>query len=336
MFHKLNIKVLVIILVILVAVIFIIDMMGDKERSFRSEIIEVDTASITSVVINIPKDQVEIVLSRTGSSSDWIVMSEGNKYPADISVVKNILSQLNDIKAERVAATSKDKWDQFEVSDSTGTRVILKDGNTEVADLYVGKFSYAQPPQGAQQNPYQQQRGKMTSFVRLEDENEVYAVDGFLKMSYQNDVNSYRDKNLVNVNKEDISRMVFQYPDNQTFSLTRNNEQWLINGQMADSASAVAYINKIFKLTSSNFVDPATVKTGGAAYTLRIEGNNFTPIDLHAYPSDSTTQYVITSSLNTGAEFDGAKAKLFEKIFVQEPEFLPKENVTNQLIPYGE
>jgi hypothetical protein len=326
MFHKLNIKTLIIILIILVAAIVVIDMMGDKERSFRSEIIEVDTAGITSVLISIPKDQVEITLSRTGGSSDWVVMAEGNKYPADVSVVRNILSQLNDIKAERIAATSKDKWDQFEVSDSTGTRVILKDGKKEVADLYVGKFSYTQPPQGAQQNPYQQQRGKMTSFVRLEDEKEVYAVDGFLKMSYQNDVNSYRNKNLVNVNKNDISKLTFNYPDNENFNLTKNNDQWLLNGQMADSTGMAKYLNKIYRLTSSNFVDPSTLKTSDATYRLHIEGNNFTPIDLWAYPSDSITQYVITSSINTGAEFDGAKSKLFEKIFVPQTELIFNEN----------
>ncbi len=326
MFHKLNIKTLIIILIILAAVVVVIDMMGDKERSFRSEIIEVDTAGITSVLITIPKDQVEIILSRTDGSSNWVVMSEGNKYPADMNVVRNILSQLNDIKAERVAATNKEKWDQFEVSDSTGTRVILKDGKKKVADLYIGKFSYAQPPQGAQQNPYQQQRGKMTSFVRLEDEKEVYAVDGFLKMSYQNDVNSYRNKNLVNVNKNDISRLAFKYPGNKNFNLTKNNDQWLIDGQMADSASIAGYLNKIGMLTSSNFVDPTTLKTSDATHSLLIEGNNFTPVNLLAYPSDSAIQYVITSSINTGAEFDGAKSKLFEKIFVPKTELMPKIN----------
>ena len=325
MFHKLNIKTLVIILIVLAAVILIIDMMGDKERSFRSEIVEVDTASVTAIHITIPKDQVEIILSKTGSSSDWEVLSQGNKYPADVNVVKNILSQLNDLKAERVAATSKDKWDEYEVSDSAGTRVVLMDGKKKLADLYVGKFSYAQPPQGSQQNPYQQQRGKMTSFVRLEDEKEVYAVDGFLKMSYQNDVNSYRNKTLVNVGKNDISRLVFSYPDNENFSLTKNNEQWLIGGQIADSASMVGYLNKLYRLTSSNFVDPSTIKISDATYSLRIEGNNFTPIDLWAYPSDSITQYVITSSINPGAEFHGSKSKLFENIFVAETDFLPDE-----------
>ncbi len=326
MFRKLNIKTLVIILVILAAVILIIDMMDDKERSFRSEIIEVDTANVTAVHITIPMGNVEIILSRTGGSADWSVLSEGNKYPADINVVSNILSQLNDIKAERVAATSKDKWEQYEVSDSTGTRVILMNGKKEVADLYIGKFSYAQPPQGSQQNPYQQQRGKMTSFVRVEDEKEVYAVDGFLKMSYQNDVNSYRNKSLVNVNKDDISRLIFNYPDNENFSLTKNNDHWLIEGQMADSANTVGYLNKIYRLTSSNFVDPSTLKISDATYSLRIEGNNFMPIELMAYPSDTITGYVVTSTVNPGAEFDGFKSKLFEKVFIGQSEFLPEEN----------
>ncbi len=326
MFHRLNIKTLIIILIILAAVVIVIDMMGDKERSFRSEIIEVDTTRITSVLITIPKDQVEIVLTRTGGSSNWVVMSEGNKYAADMNVVKNILSQLNDITAKHVAATSKDKWDQFEVSDSTGIRVILKDGKKEVADLYIGKFSYAQPPQDAQLNPYQQQRRKMTSFVRLEDEKEVYAVDGFLKMSYQNDVNSYRNKNLVNVNKSDISRLAFKGPGNKNFNLTKNNDQWLIDGQIADSASIAGYLNEIYMLTSANFVDPSTLKRSDATYSLLIEGNNFTSINLMAYPSDSTTQYVITSSINVGAEFDGAKSKFFEKLFVPKTELMPKVN----------
>jgi hypothetical protein len=163
----------------------------------------------------------------------------------------------------------------------------------------------------------------MTSYVRVEGENEVYAVDGFLKMSYQADVNSYRNKLLVNVDKNDISRLVFKYPENVQFTLNKSEDQWLMDGEKADSASMVKYLNKIHRLTSSNFVDPSTVKKSDATYSLRIEGNNFTPIELKAYPSDSTIQYVVTSSLNQGAEFNGSKSKLFEKVFVNRTDLMP-------------
>lgn len=327
MFKKLNIKILVIILVVLVAIYFLTDLLGDNDRSFKSQIVEVDTAKVTDIYINIPKDKAEISLSRTGGSTDWSVMSGGQKFPADAGVVKNILSQFADMKPERVAATSKEKWGQYEVSDSAGTKVKLKNGKNELVDIYIGKFSYTQPPQqpGQQQNPYQQQRGKMTSFVRLADENKVYAVEGFMKMSYQKDINSYRNKSLLKVNKDDVSRLVFSYPGNVTMTVDKNESgKWQMNGMLADSTKTVRYLNKIAKLTSSNFVDPSTPKTGMGGYKLNIEGNNFTPVEISAIPTpDTLIKYIITSSINPAAEFDGTKGKLFEKVFVTETEFLP-------------
>lgn len=327
MFKKLNIKILVIILVVLVAIYFLTDLLGDNDRSFKSQIVEVDTAKVTDIYINIPKDKAEISLTRTGGTTDWSVESGGQKFPADAGVVKNILSQFADLKPERVAATSKEKWGQYEVSDSAGTRVKLKNGKTELVDIYVGKFSYTQPPQqpGQQQNPYQQQRGKMTSFVRLADETKVYAVEGFMKMSYQKDMNSYRNKSLLKVNKDDVSRLVFSYPGNVTMTVAKNESgKWQMNGMPADSTKTVRYLNKIAKLTSSNFIDPSTPKNSIGGYKLNIEGNNFTPVEINAIPTpDTLVKYIITSSINPDAEFDGTKGKLFEKVFVTETEFLP-------------
>lgn len=327
MFKKLNIKILIIILIVLVAIYFLADIFGNRERSFRSQIVEVDTARVTDIYINIPKENAEISLSRTGGSTDWSVMSGGQKFPADASVVKGILGQFADLKPERVAANSKAKWGQYEVSDSAGTRVKLNDGKKELVDIYIGKFSYTQPPQqpGQQQNPYQQQRGKMTSFVRLTDEEKVYAVEGFMKMSFQKDINSYRNKSLLKVNKDDISRLVFSYPGNVTMTVEKNESgKWQMNGMPADSTKTVRYLNKIAKLTSSSFIDPSTPKIGMGGYKLNVEGNNFSPVEINATPtSDTLIKYVISSSINPAAEFDGTKGKLFEKVFVTETEFLP-------------
>jgi len=324
MFNKLSSKVLIIILIVLVGIYYISTLTDNNDRSFRNVIVAIDTAQVTEIAINSSKDNLNIMLTKTGNS-DWEVASAGNKYPADKSIVKSILAQFSEMKPKRIAATAKSKWTDFEVSDSTGTNVILKDGNEELTNIYIGKFSYTQPPQGAQQQQMQQQqRGIMTSFVRLADDEDVYAVEGFLKMSYQNDVNSYRNKSLANINKDDISKLEFNYADRK-ISLTKEGTQWMMNGQPADSANTVKYLNKIYRLNSSNFVDQSTQKLSDATYKLSIEGNNFSPIEIQAYPAaDTTIQYVVTSSVNPGAEFDGAKAKLFEKIFVDETAFLPE------------
>jgi hypothetical protein len=328
MFRKLNLKTLVIILTVLVAIYFIADMVGGNDRTFRSEIVKVDTANVTDIYISILKDKAEIRLKRTGGPADWEVSSAGSSFVADPNIVKNILAQFTEMKPERIAATSKDKWAQFEVSDSTGTHVIVKDGNSELANVYVGKFSYSQPPAQAQQqqNPYQQQqRGKMTSFIRVNKEDEVYAVEGFLKMTYQKDINSYRQKSLVNVNKDDLTRLVFNYPGFSTFSLIKNDTKWLLDGVVADSAKTAKYLTKIARLTSSDFLPPSTLKTGEATYKLTIEGNNISPIEIKAFPSDTLVKFVMTSSANVGAEFNGGKGKLFEKVFVDQTEFLAGE-----------
>lgn len=323
MFKKLNVKTLIILLVILAGIYFLSEMMGSKDRSFRNVVVEIDTANVTDIYIKIPADKQDIVLSRTGEN-DWQVSGNGNKFTADRSMVRNILGQFSEMKPERIAATSPDKWDAFEVSDSTGTRVTVKNNNEELADIFIGKFSYTQPPQGQQQQQ-QQQRGKMTSFVRLADENEVYAVDGFLKMAYQNDVNSYRNKTLTDINKNDVLKVEFRYPD-RTITIENEGGKWMMNGGPADSANTVKYLNKIAKLNSPNFVDPSTQKISDATQTVTIEGSNFSPVVLKAFPtSDTLIQFIVTSSVNPEAEFDGAKAKLHEKIFVDETAFLPDQ-----------
>lgn len=319
MFKKLNLKTLIIILLVLIGIYFISTLSGDKDRSFKITLVEVDTTKVTD--IHIVSQNLDIRLQRTGEHV-WELNSETNNYPADNNVVNTILAQFVSMRPERVAATSPERWSDYEVDDEKAIKVTLKGGNKTMADLYIGKFSFSQPPQSAMQNQMQQQRGKMTSFVRPADEDNVYAIDGFLKMAYQDNVNAYRVKKLVQVNKNDITNLEFNYPDRR-IALNKQDNQWLINGQPADSAKTAKYINSIFRLSSSNFVDPSTPKTGEASHRLTITGNNFSPIELRAFPtSDTAINRIITSSINPDAEFDGSKASLYEKVFVDETAFI--------------
>lgn len=324
MFKKLNLKVLIVLLVILGAIFAITEFTGDKERSFSRVLVAVDTAKVEQIHIQIPKDDAEIILNRAGES-DWQVAAGGDTYPADPSIVRSILAQFVEIKPERIAATSKDRWEEYEVSESAAIRVTLNSGSRDLADVYFGKFSFSQPPQAQQQMQQQQQQGTMTSFVRKAGEDQVYAVEGFLRMTYQSGVNAYRNKQLVNVRKDDISRLVFDYDDFQ-FTVEKADNRWMINNQPADSLKTERYLSRLARLSSSSFVSPSIPKTNDATHKLRIEGNNFNPVELKAFPTtDTTINYVVTSSLNPSAEFDGSKAQLFERTFVDETGFLPEE-----------
>lgn len=323
MFKKMNYKVLIILLVVLGALWAISEMCGDNERTFKSEIIDVDTTDVSSIVVVTPKSKEDIVLKRQGN--DWLLTSGGKKYNADPGIAKRIISQLNELKPERVAATSEDNWGKYEVTDTAATRVKLMDNGKELADIYVGKFSYSQPPQNQGMPQMQRQQAKMTTYVRNAGEDEVYAVDGFLKMTLQADVNGYRNKFLVNANKDNINRISFDYPD-QDFTAAKQDGRWVINGTMpADSTKMVRYLNKLSRTSSNHFVDNVDKPEQGTPYQVTIEGNNFNPIEVRAFPADTINQYLITSTQNRGAWFSGSKSNIFERIYTSEEALLPDE-----------
>lgn len=319
----LNVKTLLILLAVLVIAYVIVKLTEGEDRTFKSEMVSLDSARVTKIIITpkLGETAKEVTFTRTGT--EWKLESDGKSYISDPASVKNVLSELMRMKSERVAAVDKSKWKEFEVSDSTATRIKIYDGKKEMADLYVGKFSYAQP-QGQQQNPYQQQnKGKISTYVRPAGDDEVYVVEGFIKMSIQPNVNAYRNKNLFVSNKDDLNKLTFSYPEGESFILSKDENHWLLNGIPTDSALTVKYLNKLARVTSSNFIDEVVPLTTAPTHTLKIEGNNFSPVEIKAFPADTVNKFVITSSLVPDAKYSGAKAGLFERVFIKKEDFYP-------------
>ncbi|MCX6235796.1 MAG: DUF4340 domain-containing protein [Bacteroidetes bacterium] len=321
MFKKMNFRILIIVFLVLLAVVLISKYVDSRrgERTFKKELVQVDMNDITAVLYNPdPKTPDEVKIVRDGGQ--WKVFSGDKVYRADSSMVAGIITSLINLKPERVAATDESKWKEFKVDDTSGTLVTLLKGEDVIASLIIGKFSYTPQPS---QNPYQKQQGKMTSYVRLKDDKVVYAVDGFLKFAFQKDANALRDKGLVRTKKEDIIRLAFNYPGDSSFTLTRQGNSWMVNGQVCDSVKTVRYLATVARLSSGDLLDETNVTPGYAQYTVTIEANNMNPIELKAIPADTVNKFIITSSLNPGAYFSGGKNKLFNKIFVSSKNFLP-------------
>lgn len=63
---------------------------------------------------------------------------------------------------------------------------------------------------------------------------------------------------------------------------------------------------------------------GSPSHTLTLEGNNFSPIEINAYPvADTHIQYVLVSNRNPEAFFNGKKSGLFSRVMVGQDAFLP-------------
>jgi len=320
MFKKLNIKALLIILLILVGVVIIINLTGKKERTFRSKVIEFDSGLITEMKVYNPKNP-DIIIVNMPEDGIWEVSSGEKTYYADKAALENMMLMLADMKTLRIAATSEDKWEDYHVTEETAVRVELIQDDDVIGDLMIGKFSYKMQEQT---DPMQQQKATMTSYLRHVDEDAVYAVEGIIRMNFTSGIVFYRKKELVGINKDEINKVSFNYPDH-SFSIERSGNSWMLGQQPLDSLKTARFIRSLSTLRSSEFADIDT-PASKAEMSIRIEGIGFDPIDIYAYPAaDTAVKYYVTSSLNPGTVYDGEKGKLIEKNFVREDRFLPKQ-----------
>ncbi|MBN1599419.1 MAG: DUF4340 domain-containing protein [Bacteroidales bacterium] len=326
MFSKISTKWLTIIFAILLVLVVIVvvrnksQSTASRNRTFKSELTDFDTAKVNSLVIY-PKQKGDIIrLNR--KDKGWNVEFEGSEYNADPSAIKGMLSSLVTLRATRIAANDKNKWKEFEVTDSAATIVQALEGKKIVADVYLGKFSYQQPKNA---NPYMQRQGSMTSYVRLAGDKEVYAVEGIIAMAFNRQPGDFRNRTIIRSSKENWNQLTIKGKTG-SFSLTKNDGGWMIDGLKADSNSVAKYINSLAYLSNSNFIDESVLLSQTPAYTLTIEGENMAgPIKVDACPADTANMFAITSSLNNGTWFSGKESGLFEKIFKPKESFLPAE-----------
>ena len=79
------------------------------------------------------------------------------------------------------------------------------------------------------------------SYVRLEEESDVYVAKDFMKMSISTGSEAYRNDDLLKVNKDSVSSIRFNYPDS-AFVLSRQESGWMLDDQPADSAAVAKYL----------------------------------------------------------------------------------------------
>ena len=318
MFKKSSIRFLVIILAVLLLVLIIQQLTDSRsrDRNFAGQVMDIDTSKVSQIVFeNKTGTARKTVVTKTGGS--WKVTRDGVEYRADRQAVRNILTELTGLKPERMAATGKDKWVEYELADNMGLHITLKSPRKTLAGIVIGKFSYHQPT-----NPYDRQ-GKLISYVRRADNDEVFAVNGFLRMTLSDDLSTLRDKYLIRQSVYDnFTTLTFTYPGDSSFILTRQGNRWLADGIMTDSASVVRYLDNITPLNSSYFADiPPGSNTH--SHMLSVEGTNLpSRIEIMAFPADSANQYLITSSQNPGTVFSGREKNLFSTIFRSKSSFI--------------
>lgn len=301
------------VLAVLVLVYLGIEFFGKKPRSksFKSEIVTIDTAKVTRILI----DGRDANLELKKEQNAWKVsIGEGKYAEAQKSSVKGTLNTLLSIKPSRIAAKSPEKWKEYQV-DTSGTRVQVFEGSKNTLDLIIGRFGFNQ--QAMQQQQMMGGRGGMQqfySYVRPYNENEVYVAENFMGMSINARSADFRNKKLLSLTTDSIASIQFNYPADSSFVLARQDDKWNVFGTTADSVSVAEYLSNIRFVNGSDFVDdvpPAALVS--PAVSIKIVQNGKADVEVKAF-QHPVHKWILHSSENPASYF--TDEQLMERIFV--------------------
>jgi len=304
---------------IAILVLTVIVKVPKENATIKSKIVDLDTVSVSRIILY-PKvgNGKEIEFNR--NNNKWTVKQGSIISATHEGAVPNILNDVVNMKPQSLAAVNKSKWKEFELTDSLATRIKFLDKNGKnLADIMMGKFSFKQAD-----NPYGSYGGsnvKVTSYVRIYSEKEIYAVDGFLAYSLSMKFDDWRDNTFLRFNNNnDITGIRLILPADSSYSLSRKDSAWFIGLQKADSSSVANYLNSLKLLDGQNFKDnykPVLNPT----YQMLLEGNNLLSITVKCYKGDGPDEYILNSSLNPDVYFISAKKGIFEKVFKPQNSF---------------
>lgn len=312
MFNKLSTKTLIILfsVLLLIVVVFLLYDSQHGERSFRSDIISIDTSKVTSINIY-PKQNNHKLVKIFKEGNYWKINLDNNKT-ADVphQKVENIFRELLSIKALSVAALGKNKWKEFQVDDTSGTKIKVFENGNNTLDLTIGKFAFQRPK-------------SIFTYVRVGDDENVYKINGMPGFTLNQDVNYFRNGRVINDNFSHWSKLNFTYPADSSFVLEKKNKNWMAGSRDVDSAEVANYLVSISNLTSQNFVDSLDQKIlSKASYTLTINSSSKGGITVAGF--EGSGKILLHSTTNPEAYFDGSKNDLLKKIFVGRGKFFKK------------
>jgi hypothetical protein len=278
------------------------------ESTLRQQLVKIDSAATTELRVKPANGTEEVRLTREGVT--WKVAQGTKSAFADGSTVKSALGSLLALKPLRMVSRKKDKWTDFQVGEG-GTVVTLFENGSQEHEIHIGKTNFVQSPQGGFGGAY--------TYVRIGDETEVYAVDGFLESSFNRAYADWRNKNFLRVSREAVTKIAFNYPADSSFVLERKDSVWQVNGATANTANVDAYLGQLTFKNLNNFADD--FQPGPAAVTIQISAKGGPLETIEAWPLPdskwafrSTQQPVIFTSEGSSVIQDLLRGrKYFEK-----------------------
>lgn len=158
-----------------------------------------DWATANEIFMDSGADSVRL----TKSDGSWVVASAGG-YPADTAAVRTIFEKLSLFDRRYRHSTNPSQQKTFEVDDESGTEVLIRGPQGDLAHFRMGKNG----PDFRSQ------------YIRPVGSDEVYQIPDYLKSVF--DVSRiWRDRTIMSFDREKVARLVFHPADSETYSVEK-------------------------------------------------------------------------------------------------------------------
>lgn len=245
------------------------------EGNLPSTLAEIDTAEVTEIIITPAKDINQPV--RLAKAGGWKLMKGEQSLRLEQGAGPNTLRVLTNLKPERMVTKRKEKWNEFSVGDSTGTRVQVMAGSSVVADLIFGRSGFGQ-------TATQSYGGPGFTYIRVRDEEEVYAIGGFLDAQFNKAADDWRDKSFMRLKKDSITRISFRYLGDSSFVLDKVGGKWVGPGATLDSMEVKSFLGGMEYRNATMFA--ALAPAGPATVSISLEQSGNVVGTIEAWPAD--------------------------------------------------
>jgi hypothetical protein len=299
---KVNNKILIIALLTLLSVFILSKVFRGpgREGNLDAEIFKVDTSGVTEITLQHANDSTLMTLTRNGN--DWTISHDGVKAKAERERVRNMLGQIATLKTERIISRKKEKWDQYEVGDATSMGVSLKKHDNDLLKLNIGK-----------------ETGGVT-YARVNNRDEIFALDGYLQNAFSGTFADWRDHTLLDVQKNNVTKLNFQYPSDSGFVIEKKGAAWIVANGELDSVKFENYLADLRALKVETFTDSFT-PANKPDVTLTITNGLDKQVTVKGW-KESFDRWVLHSDLQPESYFRDDGPVIANKLFIGKKQLL--------------
>lgn len=297
-------KILLVVLLVLLSAFVLTKVFRSPalESSLDTEAFQLDTADVSRLVVVLPPAEGEGITLEERDTT-WTVQQGEQKATVRESERENLFRSINNIKVERMVSRNQEKWNNYQVGDTTAIRVeVYNAQDAKIKEWFIGKES-----------------GGIT-YVRPSDESVVYAVEGNLRTRFGKEFDDWRDRTFLRLQTALINKITFDYPADSGFVLKKDGREWTIGSQKADSANVEQYLKDLEFKELSSFVNDYT-PPGEAHATLTIAGGAQPLAVIRAWVH-TDDEWVFTSTFQDGVYF--RDPSLSAELFPGKESFLRK------------